>query len=52
MGEGTLYWDDGETIVNDFNSYDYHQFDFMYNSTATGGSVTITHSKKVSGSLF
>ncbi|EGT52649.1 hypothetical protein CAEBREN_12391 [Caenorhabditis brenneri] len=47
-GFGTLYWDDGETIVNDFNSHDYHQFDFIYNTTTTGGLLTINHSKKSS----
>ncbi|CAO4366005.1 unnamed protein product [Caenorhabditis nigoni] len=47
-GEGTLFWDDGETIVNDFNSHDYHRFDFVYNTTSTGGLLTINHSKKSS----
>uniref|UniRef100_A0A8R1HPV8 P-type domain-containing protein n=1 Tax=Caenorhabditis japonica TaxID=281687 RepID=A0A8R1HPV8_CAEJA len=47
-GKGSLYWDDGETIVNDFDSHDYHQFDFKYNTTDSGATLAITHSRKSS----
>ncbi|CAB3404386.1 unnamed protein product [Caenorhabditis bovis] len=50
-GHGNLFWDDGETIVNDFAKHDYHQFNFKYNSTASAGVIYINHVKKSSVSL-
>ncbi|CAD6197216.1 unnamed protein product [Caenorhabditis auriculariae] len=44
--EGVLYWDDGETIVKDFGSHPYHQWQYTYNFTSGGTTrLSIKHSK-------
>lgn len=43
---GSLFWDDGETIVIDYNTHQYHQFEYVVNTSVSGGKVTIKHVKK------
>lgn len=39
--EGEMYWDDGETIVDDFDKHPYYHFQFTVNATKTGTTVTV-----------
>ncbi|EGT42649.1 hypothetical protein CAEBREN_25327 [Caenorhabditis brenneri] len=48
---GVLYWDDGQRIVDSFDTHDYHQFDFNFVSTSSDAQLTITRTRKGSVTL-
>ncbi|EGT43318.1 hypothetical protein CAEBREN_29741 [Caenorhabditis brenneri] len=48
---GILYWDDGQRIVDSFDTHDYHQFDFNFVSTSSDAQLTITRTRKGSVTL-
>ncbi|ULT85754.1 hypothetical protein L5515_005679 [Caenorhabditis briggsae] len=42
---GVLYWDDGQKIVDSFDTHDFHQFNFNFNSTSSGAQLTISRTR-------
>lgn len=43
---GELYWDDGDSVINDITTYNYYHFQFNFNVQATSAIFNITMDKK------
>lgn len=39
---GQLYWDDGESIIDNFNTYPYYHWSFDFTLTDTAATLYIT----------
>lgn len=44
--DGVLYWDDGETWVDDFSTHNYYYFQFSFYAEPHYGQLNITMAKK------
>jgi hypothetical protein len=42
---GQLYWDDGDSIIDNFVTYNYFQWTFNYTQTSTSAQVTMQRMK-------
>uniref|UniRef100_A0A914E020 Uncharacterized protein n=1 Tax=Acrobeloides nanus TaxID=290746 RepID=A0A914E020_9BILA len=43
---GELYWDDGDSVINNITTYNYYHFQFNFNVQATSAIFNITMDKK------
>lgn len=46
MAHGELFWDDGETVVTNINTYNYNHYEFNFSATNNKATLNITQTKQ------